>query len=269
MSGKSLPRPFIPKRRLGQNFLTDKKSLEDILRCAEISPGDTILEVGAGSGTLTQLLQSKARRIIAVEKDPQLVEILQKRFHKNPRVEVVKSDILKMELPHCDKVVATPPYNISSRLLFLLFGKRFETMVLVFQKEFAERLVAEPGTRDYSRLTVMTNHRAHAEILGYISKEAFRPRPKVDSAIVKITPKEPDQTINEDIFTDLVRGLFTQRRRRLGTTLKHYIHQKTEAPPEDLSDLEFLGKRVFQVSVEEFERLTRRLTPMLTAQDRG
>jgi len=265
MYERGLPRSFIPKKRLGQNFLVDKKSLENILRFAEISLSDTILEVGAGLGTLTQLLQSKARKVIAVEKDPQLADFLQKRYHRNPRVEVVKADILKMELPSCDKVVATPPYNISSKLLFLLLNKQIRMMVLVFQKEFAERLVAEPGTRDYSRLTVMTAHRAHAEILGYIPKESFRPRPKVDSAIVKITPKEPNHMINEEMFADLVRGLFTQRRRNLRTVLRHYIQRRIQTPPEDLLNSDIPSKRVYQMSVDEFERLTY----LLMSQDKG
>jgi len=161
--------------------------------------------------------------------------------------------------------VATPPYNISSKLLFLLLNKQIRMMVLVFQKEFAERLVAEPGTRDYSRLTVMTAHRAHAEILGYIPKESFRPRPKVDSAIVKITPKEPNHMINEEMFADLVRGLFTQRRRNLRTVLRHYIQRRIQTPPEDLLNSDIPSKRVYQMSVDEFERLTY----LLMSQDKG
>jgi len=265
MFERSFPPSFLPKKRLGQNFLIDKRSLEKIVSYAEISPNDTVLEVGSGLGALTQLLQDKAKRVIAVEKDPELVSLLYRRFHDNPKVEVVNADILRIDPPKYDKVVATPPYNISSKLLFLLLKRKCRSIVLTFQKEFAERLVAKPGTRSYGRLSVTLNHKANTEILDYIPREAFRPKPKVDSAIVKITPKETEQTVNEELFADLVRGLFTQRRRNLRSALKHYIEKRIGGRTEEMLGLDLPDRRVYQLSVEEFEELTQKLTSLLSA----
>ncbi|MGQ9543769.1 MAG: 16S rRNA (adenine(1518)-N(6)/adenine(1519)-N(6))-dimethyltransferase RsmA [Candidatus Bathyarchaeia archaeon] len=259
-----LPYPFQARKRLGQNFLVDRRILEKIIYYADIDCDDVVLEVGSGTGTLTRLLQEKARKVIAVEKDFRLAQVLRERFKNNPKLEIINADILDMDLPYYDKVVATPPYNISSKLLFLLTDRKYQSMTLTFQKEFAERLVAKPGTRDYGRLTVMIKHRANPEILDYISKEAFKPRPKVDSAIVRIIPKPHEQTIDEETFSDLVRGLFTQRRRKLRSALKHYIEMKTGQPLRVTLDIDSIDKRVYQLEVKEFEVLTRRLSPIIS-----
>ncbi len=265
MYARGLPTSFVPKKRFGQNFLTDKRWLEKIASYAEISPDDIVLEVGPGLGGLTQLLQTKAKKVIAVEKDPALVEFLSRKFLNNPKVEIITGDILKIDLPDYDKVVATPPYNISSKLLFLLLRRRCQTIILALQKEFAERLVAKPGTKDYGRLTVMIAHKARAEILDYISRDAFNPRPKVDSAIIKVTLGDTTKGIDEEPFVDVVRGLFTQRRRTLRVSLKHYLRDRTQSFPKEIYELGILDKRVFQLSVEEFEEIARGLTPILVA----
>jgi len=257
---------FVPKKRFGQNFLMDKRWLERIVSYAEISPDDIVLEVGPGLGGLTQLLQTNAKKVIGVEKDPALAEFLNRKFMENEKVEIIKGDILKIDIPGYDKVVATPPYNISSKLLFLLLKRRCRTIILTLQKEFAERLVAKPGTKDYSRLTVMIAHKARAEILGHISRHAFRPRPRVDSAIVKITPAGTRRGSEEETFADVVRGLFTQRRRTLRVSLKNYLRDITQSFPKEICELGILDKRVFQLSVDEFEDLARGLAPILVAQ---
>jgi len=266
MCGRTFPSYFVPKKSLGQNFLVDKRSLDRIVSHAEISPEETVLEVGPGLGTLTEFLQAKARKVIAIEKDPKLIELLYRRFANNPKVEIIHGDILKTDLPYCDKVVATPPYNISSKLLFVLLKGNFRVIVLTLQKEFAERLIAKPGTSNYGRLTVMINHSAYPEILDHISREAFRPKPKVDSAIVRITLHYLKKRLDEVVFTDLVRGLFTQRRRNLRSSLRHYFDQRGRSLPKELTDSEIPEKRVYQVSLEEFEILAQRLTPMLAPQ---
>lgn len=265
MYARGLPTSFVPKKRFGQNFLIDKRWLEKITSYAEISPDEIVLEVGPGLGGLTQLLQTKAKKVIAVEKDPALVEFLSRKFLNNPKVEIITGDILKIDLPDYSKVVATPPYNISSKLLFLLLRRRCQTIILALQKEFAQRLVAKPGTKDYGRLTVMIAHKARAEILDYISRDAFNPRPKVDSAIIKVTLGDTKEGIDEEPFVDVVRGLFTQRRRTLRVSLKHYLRDRTQSFPKEIYELGILDKRVFQLSVEEFEEIARGLTPILVA----
>ncbi|MBS7622946.1 ribosomal RNA small subunit methyltransferase A [Candidatus Bathyarchaeota archaeon] len=269
MYSRGLPFQITPKKRLGQNFLTDRRVLERIVSHAGIRQDDVVLEVGPGLGALTELLQTRAGRVVAVEKDPELVQLLRKRLQSNPKIEIVEGDILRIPLPEYDIVVSTPPYNISSKLLFRLLEKRSRTIVLVLQREFAERLVAKPDTHEYSRLTVMASHKAHVEILGYVPAESFTPRPKVDSAVVRITPKESPQTVDEDLFTDLVRGLFTQRRRMLRRSLRNYLRQRLHSLPEWIDGFEVPDKRVYQASLEEFEKIARDLRPLIEAWEGG
>ncbi|MEM2942710.1 MAG: 16S rRNA (adenine(1518)-N(6)/adenine(1519)-N(6))-dimethyltransferase RsmA [Candidatus Bathyarchaeia archaeon] len=265
MYRRGLPYQIAPKKRLGQNFLTDRRMLEWIVSNAGLRQDDVVLEVGPGLGALTELLQTRVKRVVAVEKDPELVQLLRKRLRSNPRVDVVEGDILRIPLPEYDMVVSTPPYNISSKLLFRLLEKRCRRIVLVLQREFAERLVARPDTREYSRLTVMATHKAHVEILGYVPAWSFTPKPKVDSALVSITPKESPRTVDEDLFTDLVRGLFTQRRRMLRRSLRNYLQQRLHTLPAWIDKIEIPDKRVYQASLEEFEKLTRDLSPLIKA----
>lgn len=251
---------FIPKKRLSQNFLIDNRTLKKIVYHAEILPTETVLEIGPGFGTLTQIIQAKAQRVIAVEKDPVLAGFLQEKFKTNPKIKIIIGDILDYKLLEYDKVVATPPYNISSKLLFQLIQRNCRVIVLTFQKEFAERLVSKPGTKNYGRLTVMINHKTKPELLDHIPRKAFRPQPKVDSAVVKIIPKEYIELVDEELFSDIVRGLFTQRRRKLRSSLKHYINKKVPNFPIEILDKEIPDKRVYQMTVEDFEQLTKNLS---------
>jgi 16S rRNA (adenine1518-N6/adenine1519-N6)-dimethyltransferase len=254
---------FVPKKRLGQNFLIDSQLLKKIVFHAEILPTEIVLEIGPGFGTLTQIIQEKAQRVITIEKDPVLAEFLQEKFKTNPKVEIILGDVLDQPLPEYDKVVATPPYNISSKLLFQLIKKNYRAIVLTFQKEFADRLVSKPGTKNYGRLTVMINHKTKPELLENIPKKAFRPQPKVDSAIVKIIPKEYNKTVDEKLFSELVLGLFTQRRRKVRSSLKHYIDKKIPYFPIEILNTEIPDKRVYQMTVEDFEQLTQKISSKL------
>ena len=123
---------------------------------ASVTEDDVVLEVGAGLGFLTQLLSHECKRVIAVEVDPKLITILREQLHGLQNVDLTEGDILKVSVPSFNKVVSTPPYSISSPLLFLLLERKFECAVLTFQKEFAERLAAYVGSKDYGRLTVTT-----------------------------------------------------------------------------------------------------------------
>jgi len=206
----------IPKKRLGQNFLVDEESLRKIVSYARISERDTVLEVGAGLGFLTERLAENAERVIAVEIDERLVKALKRRLKRFGNVTILHGDILKIIVPHFNKVVSTPPYSISSPLQFWLLNKPFEEAVLSFQEEFAKRLTASVGSKDYGRLTVTTYYRADAEILDIIPKESFWPPPKVDSLIVRLKPRYPPFKVEEEkIFLEVVRVIFTQKNKKL------------------------------------------------------
>jgi len=206
-----------PDRRLGQNFIVDRGVLEREISYAEIKQSDIILEIGSGVGTLTELLAESAGRVYAVEMDARMIEILKCKL-KN-RVELIEGDFLKVELPEFDKTISNIPYSISSPLTFRLLSHGFKTAILTYQKEFAERIVAKPGERNYSRLSVATYYRANAEILEILPPEVFYPRPKVDSAIVKLTPKKRPFKVNEKLFFALLRGLFSHKKKTLRKAL--------------------------------------------------
>ena len=197
---------FFPKKRFGQNFIVSSKILERLVSYATLTKDDTVLEIGTGFGYLTNLLSTKCKKVITVEIDQILVNFLREQFLELKNIELIEGNILDVYIPDFNKVVAAPPYSISSLLLFKILEKKFDSAFFIFQKEFAQRLVASVGTKDYSRLTVSIYYRANVELLGIISKRMFYPQPDVDSMIVHIKPREqPFQVKDEEIFFDLVR----------------------------------------------------------------
>ena len=253
-----------PIRRLGQNFLVDTAARDLIVNSADLSRSDTVLEVGPGPGFLTEALVASAGKVIAVEKDPRFVRILKRRHAGSRRLRIVEGDVLETKLPSFNKIVCSPPYYISSRLVLLLISKRFRRAVLTLQKEFAERLAAKPGSPDYGRITVMVQHKASVEVAGLIRRDSFRPAPRVDSAVVIIRRKRPDVPLkSERLFGDTVRFLFTQRRRKAKKVLRRYLETLlgrgvlTSPNLPSLSDA-----RVYELPVSDFERLSNEIFKM-------
>jgi 16S rRNA (adenine1518-N6/adenine1519-N6)-dimethyltransferase len=250
-----------PKKRYGQNFMVDSTVLQRLVSHADLSRNDVVLEVGAGFGFLTRLLAERCRKVVAFEVDPKLVQALRKQFAGLENVELVEGDILKARLPSFDKVVSTPPYSISSPLLFKLLEQSFKLAVLTFQQEFAERLVASVGSKDYSRLTVATYYKADVELLDHVPRAAFFPSPDVDSTIVKLKPKkEPPFHVNDEKeFFELLKIVFTQRNKKLrNAVLNHLLKRRmTKAKAQELADsLTFYDKRVRDLAPEDFGALT-------------
>lgn len=207
---------IVPRKRLGQSFLVDAEAMKEMISYAYLSKKDAVLEIGAGLGFLTEQLAEKAGRVIAVEVDSRLARVLRERLRNRANVSLVEGDILKLNLQEFQKVVSTPPYSISSPLLFWLLERKFELAVLAFQEEFAQRLVAQVGSGDYGRLTVAVYCRAEVELLDLIPKERFWPSPDVDSRIVRLKPKKPPFRIDdEDFFYEVVRVIFAQKNKKL------------------------------------------------------
>jgi len=205
-----------PDRRIGQQQVVDPTFLEKMVSYAELSSKDAVLEIGPGIGNLTMLLARDAGSVIAVERDDKLSKALQERLKRINNVKLIHGDALRVELPKFNKVVSNLPYSISSEVMFKLLEFKFDLAVLMFQKEFAERLTAKPGSDDYGRLTVNTYYRAEAELLDGVPPSAFFPQPKVNSAIVRLKPRSPPfQVKDEKAFADLVRALFQHRRQRV------------------------------------------------------
>ncbi len=216
------------KSSLGQNFLFDKSILRSIVGVAGLSPEDTVVEIGPGPGTLTRLLAEGVKRVIAVEVDERLFERLKHDLIGYRNVEPVLGDALKFPYEEIGKfkVVSNIPYYITTPLLFRLLEakKNVKTMTLTIQKEVAERIVAGPGGRAYGVLSIMVQYQAHPELKFVIPKEAFRPVPKVDSAVVHIDIlEEPSVTVkNEKVFARVIKTAFAQRRKTLSNSLKGF-----------------------------------------------
>jgi 16S rRNA (adenine1518-N6/adenine1519-N6)-dimethyltransferase len=230
---------------------------------ADVKADDTILEVGAGLGFLTRLLALHVKMVLAVELDRNLIAVLQRQLSSFKNVQIIHSDILTSSISGFDKVLSTPPYSISSPLLFWLLQRGFTVAVLTFQEEFARRLTADVGSRDYSRLTVATYYRADVELLEHVSKDCFYPSPDVDSIIVRVRPKPAPFKVNdEEAFNELVKTVFTQRNKKLRNAIMPYL-LKREIPREkaqEMADaLTFHDKRVRELAPEDFGALTNEL----------
>jgi len=235
------------------------------VEAAQLTRDDTVLEPGAGFGVLTRLLEKQAGRVIAVEKDSRLARGLRKTFAETPSVEVVEGDVLKVSLPQFERVVGTPPYYISSRLVLFLLESKFRKAHLVFQKEFGERLLAHPGTPDYGRLSVSSQRMLHIESVFSIPRGAFEPKPKIDSLLLMLEPKTYSQDVDGHVFDEMVRGLFTQRRRLLRSSLFHFLKLKEGSGKarEIMNAIKISDRRVYELTIGEFEEIARQLTSAL------
>jgi 16S rRNA (adenine1518-N6/adenine1519-N6)-dimethyltransferase len=215
-----------PRKRFGQNFLRDQHVLDCIVHAAELQAGDRILEIGPGAGALTNRLLETGLPVLAVEIDRDLGAALQQRSDKN--LAVVVGDALRMDwaklLPDPPyKLIANLPYNISSQILFRVLEHRrlFQLLVLMFQKEVGERLIAEAGSRDYGILSVLMQAWFKIDRVVKVPPKAFYPPPKVDSVVLSLAPlRAPHIELHDaELFRRLVRGAFAQRRKTLRNSL--------------------------------------------------
>jgi len=243
-----------PEKARGQNFLMDLGVLARQLRLARLTPGDVVLEVGAGLGVLTWELAARARQVVAYESDHRLAEYLRRDLPSN--VDLREEDALAAEWPPFDKMVANVPYSISSPLLFKLLASDYAVAVLLLQREFADRLTAEPRTKAYGRLTVEASRMADIELLEVVPPTAFHPRPKVDSALVRIIPQRSFPVADEELFHTLVRVVFSQRRKKLSNSLTAAHAELAPAMDrgswkEQVRGLECAGARPEELSPQE------------------
>jgi len=254
---------FFPKKRLGQHFAVNSDMLQQLVSHASLTEDDVVLEVGAGFGFLTRLLSSECKKVVAVEVDPNMVEILREQLRGLQNVDLIEGDILKVPLPPFSKVVSAPPYSISSPLLFRLLERKFDWAVLILQKEFAERLAAAVGSKDYGRLTVTVYYRAEVELLDYVPRTMFYPPPDVDSMMIRLKPRDPPFHVeDETIFFELVRTLFTQRNKKVRNGLIPFLrkHEITGKEAVELADsMVCSSKRVRELAPEDFGILANEL----------
>lgn len=219
------PGPRSRRRRLGQHFLTDARVLERQIRYAELGSDDVVLEIGPGLGALTERLASRVRRVIAVELDPRMLSELERRGISRRNVQLHRADAAQLDyatLGTFNKIVANLPYAASSPITFRLLRTPFDVAILMYQHEFAERLVASPGSPEFGRLAAARAYYARAELLERVPPGAFRPPPRVDSAIVRLVrhPEPPFAVHSPESFEALLRILFSTRRKTIRSTLR-------------------------------------------------
>jgi 16S rRNA (adenine1518-N6/adenine1519-N6)-dimethyltransferase len=246
------------RKHLGQNFLFDRSILERIIEASGVAADDTVVEIGPGPGSLTRLLSETAKRVIAIELDQELYDRLRSELIGYRNVELVHGDAMQFPYEQIGrfKVVANIPYYITTPIIFRLLDAKesLETITLTIQKEVAERIVAPPGGKDYGVLSIMIQYLARPELRFVIPKEAFRPVPKVDSAVVHMTILErPSVSVrDEKMFFRVVRTAFSQRRKTLSNSLKGLA----EDPKGPLTAAGIDPRRRPEtLSLEEFARL--------------
>ena len=259
-----MPSGFPPVRKsLGQHFLTDRKVLERIADAAEIAPTDTVVEIGPGRGALTDLLVERAGKLVAIEYDRALAEKLRERYASRRNVEIVQADVLSVRftdlvsVPY--KLIGNVPYYITTPILFHALDRpRPELAIYLVQREVAERLTASPGGGEFGALTVNVGAVANAEMLFTVPAGAFRPPPKVESAVVRVTPR-PVALIAEDReeeFRSFVQSVFSMRRKQMQRILRSAWSLDQGTADQKLSAANINPTaRPETLSVEDFARL--------------
>lgn len=218
-----------PNKRLGQNFLFDETILQII--ASEVKNEDIVIEIGPGLGTLTAILAEKAKKVIAVEIDSKMVQILQERFKLYNNVEIIQDDILHVDIDKIApkaKIVANLPYYITTSIITKLLNTNIKDITVLIQKEVAERICAEPGTKKAGAITYFVKYYADSKIVADVPRECFIPSPEVESAVVKITKRDEKavKVDNEKLFFEIIKTNFTQRRKTILNSLSGIIDKE-------------------------------------------
>lgn len=216
-----------PSKKMGQSFLKSSVIARKIVDQAELTSEDTVLEIGGGLGILTNILTKHADHVYVIEIEPGLVRALHERFAMNDTITIIDGDALQVELPQANKIVSNLPYSISSEVTFrLLKEMAFDRAILMFQKEFAERLVATPCTKQYSRLTIDITYQANITPLFDVTADQFFPVPAVDSTVVQLTHRrDKTRAIDDQVFFWMITGLYSYPNKQLRKALKIWFRR--------------------------------------------
>lgn len=261
-------------RRKGQHILEDEGVIDRQIQYADLNGTETVLEIGPGLGALTFKLAERAKTVVAIENDPQMCSYLKDKIPKN--VDLICADVLKIDLPEFQIAVSNLPYHISSQITFKLLDCDFQRAILMYQKEFARRLIAQSGDKNYSRLSVNVYYKAQCKVLEYVPREAFRPVPEVDSAIIELNPRSPPFPVeNEDLFFELIKSLFGHRRKKIKNSVSNLVEKKLRESGNYSSsnlkgiikELPFIDCRVESLSPEKIGLLADKLNDLV--RDRG
>ncbi len=254
------------KRPFGQHFLFDPNILRKMIACSGITKDDTVVEIGPGLGTLTKFLALHAKRVVAIEIDKRLVEKLREIFAASGNVEIISADAMKFPYGSINgkfTVIANIPYYITTPLLFRLleFREKITSMTLLMQKEVAKRIAASHGSKEYGVLSIGAQLYTKPVLKFSVSRKAFLPPPRVDSAVVhfEVSPLPLFQMQDEGLFMELVKTAFSQRRKTISNSLKTYNKIKNALSASGI-DPKF---RPEDLSIEDYARLADALKGML------
>ncbi len=250
---------FLPSKNFSQNFMVNQEIIDLIVFHAKLKKTDVVLEIGPGVGFLTQVLVKKCK-VVAVEADQKMSEILSNRI-KNSNLSLIEGDFLKLDLPEFNKVVSLPPYSISSPLMHRLLLLGFDSAYLVFQKEFTEKLVAEPGFYEYGAISVITQYYCKPKILiEQVKSSYFYPKPKSISSLVELKYKKRfGEVRNEELFVKFISTIFRYKKKNLRNAvinsynlLQKDLKSTKEKFASKVDSLELAGEKVNLIEVEEF-----------------
>lgn len=266
---------FVFQKKFGQNFLIDTHVLDKIIRSAEITKEDFVIEIGPGIGTMTQYLAAAAREVAAIEIDKALIPILEDTLSGYDNVTVINEDVLKVDI--CKlveekndsrpvKVVANLPYYITTPIIMGLFESHvpLESITIMVQKEVADRMKTGPGSKDYGALSLAVQYYARPELIANVPPNCFMPRPRVGSAVIRLIryEKPPVEVRDEGLMFRIIRASFNQRRKTLMNGLNNApdLHLSKEAVGEVLEEMGLApGIRGEALTLEQFAELSNRL----------
>lgn len=262
---------FAFQKRFGQNFLVDSHVLDKIIQSAGVTREDCVLEIGPGIGTMTQALAEAAGRVVAVEIDDHLIPILQQTLKDYPNVEIIHGDILKLDVNEIAakynggralQVVANLPYYITTPIIMGLFesGVPLKSITIMVQKEVADRMKAEPGSKAYGALSLAVQYYAEPYLAANVPPNCFIPRPSVGSAVIRLTrhEKPPVEVTDEKLLFQLIRASFNQRRKTLANSLNNSpeLHFSKEQIQEAIASLKVSPSvRGEALTLEQFAQL--------------
>jgi 16S rRNA (adenine1518-N6/adenine1519-N6)-dimethyltransferase len=263
-------------KKLGQNYLIDDYIQEKIIDFADLDKkNDVVLEIGSGIGTLTLDLAKKSKKVIAIEQDTSIFKILKKRIEDNciTNVELINNNALKLKFPKFNKIVSNLPYQISSPITFKFLDYDFDLGILMYQKEFANRMVAKPNEKNYSRLSAMLYFKGSVKILDTLSPKVFIPQPKVFSSIIKLTPKKVDIDFNilDNEYKKVCKALFQHKNKKVRNALIDSRHEIGQYDKKELRAIlnkypeinDYLDRRVITMAPEDIFSLTKMLKSVI------
>lgn len=253
-------------KSLGQNFLVDESVLTDILESANLEEEDTVIEIGPGVGTLTKELLKKSKKVTSIELDSSLVPILKEELKEYDNFQLINEDALKVDFnkyigDEKVKFVANLPYYVTTPIIAKILneGYNFESLTIMIQKEVAERIAGDPGTKEYGALSILVQYYCDVEIIRYVSAKAFIPQPKVESVVIKLIKLQKPRAIvkDKDLFMKIVRQSFNMRRK----TLRNAIRSLKTIPLDKIDRVFELAeidskRRGETLTIKEFGRLS-------------